>query len=136
MYLCGCAPKNDVLPNTPVPVSGRYTGQFKLYHVNPKTNVVRIDSTNLNLSMETATGYKVTGDTTTLHAGSYGSYEVSSSASEILFSDVTFPPGGTPAKVHLSGVYAYEYDGTTLQLITYGPQDTLQYFYKFTRTGN
>jgi hypothetical protein len=134
--LYGCNPKNDILPNTPVPVSGTYTGQFKLYHVNPKTSAVHVDSTNLNLTMETATGYKVTGDTTTLHAGSYGSYQVNQFASQILFADKTFPPSGTPAKVHLSGAYAYQYDGNTLELVTYGPQDTLQYFYKFTRTGN
>jgi hypothetical protein len=135
-FLTSCNTNNNVVPNTPVPVSGTYTGQFKLYHVNPKTNAVRVDSANLNLTMETATGYKVTGDTTTLHAGSYGSYEVSSMASQIIFADKTFPASGSPLKVHLSGVYTYEYDGSTLQLITYGPQDTLQYFYKFTRTGN
>jgi hypothetical protein len=134
--LSGCAGKTEVLPNTPAPVSGTYSGQFKLYHVSPANNILRVDSTNLSLVMETATGYKVTGDTTTLHAGSYGPYVVNAAASQILFADKTFPPSGTPAKVHLSGAYVYQYDGSTLELLTYGPQDTLQYFYKFTRTGN
>lgn len=134
--LYGCTAKNDVLPNTPIPVSGTYSGQFKLYHVNPTTNAVRIDSANLSLVMETATGYKVAGDTSTLHAGSFGSYGVNSFTSEIIFVDKTFPTSGTPTKVHLSGNYAYEYDGSTLKLAAYGPLDTLQYIYKFTRTGN
>jgi hypothetical protein len=135
--LSGCfGKKNDVMPNTPVPLSGTYSGKFKLYHVNTSNTITHIDSTNLNLSMEAATGFKVTGDTTTLHAGSYGSYEVNSTTFQIFFSDKTFPLTGTPAKIHLSGAYAYEYDGTTLALLAYGPQDTLQYYYQFTRTGN
>ncbi len=134
--LYGCAGKTNILPSTPVPVSGTFAGQFKLYHVNPVTNKVRVDSANLGLVMEIATGYKITGDTTTLHAGSYGSYQVNSYTTQILFADNTFPPGGSSAKVHLSGSYNYHYDGSTLQLVTYGPQDTLQYFYNLKRTGN
>src|ERR1700753_198044 len=127
MGLTGCNSKNDTLPSTPVPSSGTFSGQFKLYHVNPTTKTVRIDSANLNLVMETATGFKVTGDTSTIHAGSYGSYVVSSGAFEILFDDKTLPSGTTTGKIHLSGIYAYHYDGSTLQLAAYGPQDTLQF---------
>ena len=134
-FLYGCAPKNDVVPS-PVPVSGTFTGQFKLYHLNTKSGTPRIDSTNLNLNMETATGFKVTGDTSTLHAGSYGGYSISSPTLQMLFVDQTYPPTGIPAKAHLNGIYSYRYDGTTLELLSYGPLDTLQYFYKFTRTGN
>ena len=133
--LYGCAGKTNVLPNTPVPVSGTYSGQFKLYHVSLQDKITRVDSANLSLNMEIATGFKITGDTTTLHAGSNGSYQVNSYQSQILFADKTFPVSGPPAKVHLSGYYVYHYDGTTLQLVAYGQQDTLQYFYKFTRTG-
>jgi len=137
MCSAGCAgKKNDVVPNTPVPISGTYSGQFKLYHVDGANTITRIDSTNLILTMETATGFKVTGDTTKLHAGSYGSYEVNSTTSQIFFADKTFPLTGTPAKIHLSGPYNYEYNGTTLAMLAYGPQDTLQYYYQFTRTGN
>lgn len=134
--LYGCAGKSNVLPNTPVPVSGTFTGQFKLYHVNRTTNSSRVDSAYIGLVMETATGYKITGDTSKLHAGSHGSYLVDPSSSEILFADQTYPPGSSSPKVHLTGSYNYQYDGTTLQLVTYGAQDTLQYFYRLTRTGN
>ena len=134
--LYGCAGKTNILPSTPVPVSGTFSGQFKLYHVSAANNIIRVDSTNLSLNMETATGYKVTGDTSTLHAGSYGSYQVNVFATQILFADKTFPPGSTSAKVHLTGSYNYQYDGATLQLVTYGPHDTLQYFYNLKRTGN
>jgi hypothetical protein len=134
--LSSCLPKDNSVPAGPIPASGTFTGQFKLYHLNSKTGTPRVDSANLNLSMETATGFKVTGDTTTLHAGSYGSYSLNSLSLQMLFVDQTYPPTGTPAKAHLNGIYAYRYDGTTLELLSYGPLDTLQYFYKFTRTGN
>jgi hypothetical protein len=134
-FLSSCIKNNNVIPPAPA-VSGTFTGEFTLYHINPVTNTARADSTMLNLSVETATGFKVTGDTTTLHAGSYGSYVGDSGTSQIAFDDKTLPPTGTPAKVHLNGLYNYKYNATTLELLTYGPQDTLEYFYKFTRTGN
>jgi len=134
-FLSSCSTKNNVLPLAPAP-SGTFTGQFTLYHINTVTNTARGDSTMLNLSLETATGFKITGDTTTLHAGSYGSYVGNSGTSQLVFEDKTLPPTGTPAKVHLNGLYDYRYNGTTLELRTYGPLDTLEYYYKFTRTGN
>ena len=134
-FLTSCSTNNDVVPTSPPP-SGTFTGQFKLYHINPVTNTARTDSTVLNLSLETATGFKVTGDTTTLHAGSYGSYVGDSGTSQIVFTDKTYPATGTPTKVHLNGLYSYSYNGTTLELLANGPQDTLQYFYKLTRTRN
>jgi len=133
--LAGCA-NNNSLPDTPVPVSGTFTGQFKLYHVNSAKGTSRVDSAYLNLVMEAATGYKITGDTTTVHAGSYGNYAVNSSAFQILFNDVTFSASAPPTKVHLAGIYNYHFDGVNLQLSTYGPADTLQYFYTFKKTGN
>jgi hypothetical protein len=86
--------------------------------------------------METATGFKVTGDTTTIHAGSYGNYVVTTGTSQIQFEDKTWPLTGTPAKIHLDGIYSYTYDGATLQMAAYDPADTLEYYYKFTKTGN
>jgi len=134
-FLSGCGTNNNVLPPAPAP-SGTFTGEFTLYHINPVTNTVRGDSVTLDLSLETASGFKITGDTTTLHAGSYGSYVGNSGTSQIVFEDKTFPPTGTPIKAHLNGLYDYRYSGTTLELRAYGPQDTLEYFYKFKRTGN
>ena len=134
-FLSSCSTNNNVLPTPPAPY-GTFTGQFKLYHINPTTNTVRTDSAYIDLSLETATGFKVTGDTLKLHAGSYGSYAGNAGTSQIAFADKTVPTSGTPTKVHLNGLYQYSYNGTTLELLMNGPADTLQYFYKFTRTGN
>jgi hypothetical protein len=133
--LSSCSTNNNVLPTAPAPY-GTFTGQFKLYHINPATNTARIDSAYIDLSLETATGFKVTGDTLKLHAGSYGNYLGNAGSMQIEFADKTAPTSGTPTKVHLNGIYQYSYNGNILQLLAYGPQDTLQYYYKFTRTGN
>lgn len=135
LFFAGCAKTQGPFVNTPVLSSGSFSGQFKLYHVNANSKTVRIDSCNLSLTMELATGYQVTCDTT-LHAASYGQYQVQTTASQVIFIDKTYPASGTPTKVHLSGTYNYQYDGSTLQLVAYGPMDTLQYFYNLTRTGN
>jgi len=115
---------------------GTFSGKFTLYHLHSKTGAVDSSSTNLQLTLEGSAGFKVTGDTTTLHAGSYGPYFVNSSVGNMQFNDVTFPASGSPTKVHLSGVYNYRYDGATLQMAAYGPLDTLTYYYRMTRTGN
>jgi hypothetical protein len=132
----GCAPKmKDAIQG--IAPEGTFTGQFKLYHLNEKTGVVDtpVKANNLVLNMEAATGFKVTGDTT-LHAGSYGGFVVSESTNQVQFNDKTFPTTGTPAKVHLAGIYQYQFDGTSLVMITYGALDTLEYYYKMTKTGN
>jgi hypothetical protein len=115
---------------------GTFSGKFTLYHQNSKTGKTDSSSAILQLSLETATGFKVTGDTATLHAGSYGSYAVSASTSNIGFEDKTYPTTGTPKKIHLDGIYDYLYDGTTLQMAAYGPLDTLTYYYNLKKTGN
>lgn len=136
--IAACVSKPPVTPAAALP-SGTFTGKFTLARFNQKNGTIDSSETaNLMLNMETATGFKITGDTTTVHAGSYGGYEVSSNggSGQIEFLDKTYPTSGTPVKIHLDGIYDYIYDGTNLQLAAYSPLDTVEYFYKFTKTGN
>jgi len=116
--------------------AGTFSGKFTLYHQNSRTGKVDSSSAALQLSLEGASGFKVIGDTATLHAGSYGTYAVSASTSNIGFEDKTYPTTGTPVKIHLSGIYDYLYDGTTLQMAAYGALDTLTYYYNLKKTAN
>jgi len=132
----GCVSNTPIIAqpnNTP---EGTFTGKFQFSHLHSKTGVVDTLSANLILTMELKTGFAVTGDTSTLHAGSYGSYAVNSSYTEIQFNDKTFPASGVPVKDHLNGIYNYVYDGTNLQISAYGAFDTLAYIYTMKRTGN
>jgi hypothetical protein len=125
--------------SAPVPIAnlptGTFSGVFTRKHINSK-GVIDSAKANIQLQMETATGFKVTGDTSTLHAGSYGSYNLVSESGILQFNDKTYPPTGTPVKTHLSGLYEYKYTGATLQLLGYGALDTLSFYYNLTRTGN
>jgi hypothetical protein len=134
VFASGCV-SNNVVPSTGT-IEGAYAGQFLRIHTHPATGAMDTVKANIDLSMETATGFKVTGDTSTVHAGSYGSYLVIPTASEVEFFDKTFPLTGFPLKTHLSGTYGYTFDGITLQITGFGAQDTLEYYYKLTRTGN
>jgi len=113
--------------NTPTPnnyPSGTFTGQFRLIHTNSSTGKHDTSSANIQLTLSTATGYKVTGDTLTLHAGSYGAYAINTNY--ISFQDITMPKIGTPKKTHLNGAYQYYYDGSSVfQMIPASSSDTL-----------
>jgi len=86
--------------------------------------------------MELTTGFKVTGDTSTVHAGSYGDYGVNSIYNTVTFIDKTYPKTGIPTKAHLDGTYQYYYDGTVLQLLGNSALDTVSFQYNLTKTGN
>lgn len=124
MLGASCSKSSDA--NTfPVP-SGSYAGQFLRLRYNNTTKGYDSLKANIILTMDLKTGYKVTGDTSTAHAGSYGDFSIS--AYNIQFADKTFTTNPPPTKVHLYGVYDYGYDGTTLQIqATYS--DTLGFFY-------
>jgi hypothetical protein len=135
VFVCGCSINKS---NSPAPVtpSGTFAGQFMFLHLHSFTAKVDTFKANLQLVMQPTTGFKITGDTSTVHAGSYGSYVFGSDYTEIDFIDKTYPATGTPVKNHLSGVYQYTYDGSTLQMVAYGPLDTLAYIYNMKKTGN
>jgi hypothetical protein len=132
IFVIACT-KNKTAP-TPLP-SGTFSGVFVRLHLN-KNNSIDTAKANIVLSMETATGYAVTGDTTSVQAGSFGNYIFGTSGTNNLvqFFDKTYPATGTPVKTHLVGVYQYFYDGTNLQLLA--NTDSLGYQYTLKKTGN
>ncbi len=86
----------------------------------------------LKLILSTNIGYSLSGDTTSWHAGSYGSF--SEDFANMVFDDVTHPSSSTSKKTHLSGFYTYDYDGTTLIITPGGAQsDTLRFTYNLKR---
>jgi hypothetical protein len=131
----GCVP-TTVSPVVAAGPEGTFTGQFMYFHLHSKTGVVDTTKANIQLQMEQSTGFKVTGDTATIHAGSFGSYIVNTAYNNVDFLDNTYPTTGTPTKFHLNGVYAYTYDGTILKMVAYSAFDTLTYFYTLKKTGN
>lgn len=129
----GCAKSHS---NTPAPTipSGTFTGQFKLYHRH--TDQVPYDSltTNITLNLTTpAYTFTITGDTSTLHAGSYGTFGINSPY--MIFNDKTYSSTAPVTKTHLSGYYLYNYDGTNLLLYA-SSSDTLILGYTLKKTTN
>lgn len=120
----GCIKKPNIIQvGQPLGVfSGKFTGL--------RRNVSKYDTTraNLQLVLSTNIGYSVQGDTSTVHAGSYGSFGYDGST--FTFYDKTYPATGVPAKTHLAGTYYYSWDGTNMQI--WGASgDSLIYDYKF-----
>lgn len=123
----GCFKNQVASPAASGLPSGTFTGQFRLLHRS--TDKVPFDTTSCNLTLtlnaNNAT-YAVTGDTSTVHAGSNGTYGISSPY--INFTDKTYPKTGAPTKTHLNGLYQYYYDGTVFQMLAYS-SDTLSLQY-------
>jgi len=122
--------KTDIPPVTPP--SGTFTGQFRYLHRHSSNVAFDTVKANLTVTMNsTANTFAVTGDTSTAHAGSKGSFSFGSPY--MLFTDNTYPKTGTPAKTHLNGLYLYYYDGTVFQLLAYSA-DTLSLQYDLKKT--
>ena len=130
----GCAKThNDGLPASAIP-SGTFAGQFKFYHRH--TNQVPYDSLMANISVKLSSSdytFTVTGDTATLHAGSYGTWGINSPY--MIFNDKTYSSTAPITKTHLSGYYLYNYDGTNLILYA-SSSDTLILGYTLKKTTN
>lgn len=123
--LTGCSTKT-----TPAPLpTGNFTGQFIKIHLTPSTGKFDTVKANLNLTLNAATGFTVTGDTSTVHAGSYGAYAVSGSVIEFVDKTATTANLAKNNKIHLNGDLQYAYDGTNLQM--FSSNDTLGYNYIF-----
>ncbi len=120
-----------VKKSTPTPVltpTGTFTGTFTRLHQNPKTSKIDTLKANLQLALTSNNNFVITGDTSTVHAGSYGTYGFSSIYSNLIqFIDKTAPTTGISVKSHLNGVYQYYYDGSVFQLSA--SNDTLAYLY-------
>lgn len=126
MLGAGCLKHSDDSSSTfPVP-SGSYAGQFTRLRYNTTKNGYDTLKANIVLTIDIKTGFKITGDTSTVHAGSFGDFSISAYAMQ--FADKTYSATAPQAKIHLNGLYEYGYDGTRLQIdATYA--DTLGFFY-------
>jgi hypothetical protein len=122
----------DTDPNKKGYPLGNFTGNFVSIH--KKYKPTRYDTTTaaLKLTLSTNTGFNVTGDTATVHAGSYGSF--SEDFVNMAFYDITYPIIYKAKKTHLSGFYTYIYDGVNLKMTSGMQSDTLTNFYYFTKT--
>ncbi|MEO8885856.1 MAG: hypothetical protein ABI367_07310 [Mucilaginibacter sp.] len=108
----GCKKVTTAPPPLPV---GKFTGVFTRIHYSNTTHKLDTATANLTLNLSASTGYSVTGDTTTVHAGSHGSYVVD--GYNIQFIDQTLKPNTPlyPGKTHLAGIFNYVYTDTRLQ---------------------
>jgi hypothetical protein len=124
----GCL-KSDYKP--PVLPSGTFSGTFGYLHrANDKVSFDTLKaSVTLTLQNSNST-FTVTGDTTTLHAGSFGQYAVNTSVIE--FVDKTYSATGINVKKHLNGIYAYSYNGSNLNLL-YNISDTISMQYQLVK---
>lgn len=135
VLIAGCSKPAPIAPVFNAPL-GAFTGQFVRLYKNTWRGGYDTLKANLQLDLSTNIGYTVKGDTTTIHAGSYGSFVVGT-ANITFFDQTSF--GAGPTKTHLSGTYQYSYDGLNL-LITgkaiSASGDSLFYNYKFKKTSN
>jgi hypothetical protein len=130
----GCAKVTTNASPTVAAPSGTFTGEFRLLHRS--NDKVPFDTTKAEIVLTLTTpaySYAVTGDTSTLHAGSFGSYTLNTQ--EILFTDKTYPVSGVPKKTHLNGLYLYYYDGSVFQMLAYS-SDTLSLEYDLKKSTN
>lgn len=127
LFAAGCIKSVSSTATPPPVLNGTYTGEFRYLHRhNGSAFYDTIKSSIIVTMVNSSATYTVTGDTSTLHAGSYGTYGYN--ATYINFADKTYPTSGTPAKFHLNGAYLYYYDGTTFQMLA-TPTDTSSYEY-------
>jgi hypothetical protein len=128
LFAAGCL-SNKVSP-VPSLAAGTYSGQFRLFHRHSTTSPFDTLKANVTLTLTStpANSFSLSGDTSTVIAGSKGTYQLASNGNFILFVDSTIPTTGTATKAHLNGEYVYSYDGNSLQMIA-SSADTLQVQY-------
>jgi hypothetical protein len=128
LLVTACTKSDYNAPTVTLP-TGTFIGQFMRIRRNPTTTKLDTVKANLNLSLSQTTGFQITGDTSTLHAGSKGSY--AANAYYMQFIDQTYVATQPFTKYHLSGVYNYTYDGSNLKVfISYADTLSLQYAFK------
>jgi hypothetical protein len=127
-FITGCL-SNKVAPVPTLP-SGTYSGQFRLFHRHTTTSPFDTLKANITLTLSNtpANSFSLSGDTSTVIAGSKGTYELASNGNFILFIDNTLTATSVSGKAHLNGEYIYSYDGNALQMIA-SSADTLQVQY-------
>ncbi len=127
-FTAACSNTNIPAPVKNVNPVGSFSGVFLYIHTPANSTKLDTISANIQLVMNSDKTFSVTGDTTTLHAGSHGTFAYDSST-ELQFYDATYPATGIPTKTHLSGVYNYVYDNLYLNITGSDPLDTVTYRY-------
>jgi hypothetical protein len=128
-----CLKSSSSYTGPSAPGTGTYTGTFRSLHRKDYNSPFDTLKATIVLNLNSTSGaFAVTGDTTTLHAGSHGTYLTNSGL--IQFSDLTATTSNKSTKVHLNGVYQYATDGQSLQISASTTYDTLRYQYTLART--
>lgn len=120
----------DVQPNYPL---GAFAGKFTRIHTNPATLKKDTAYATIQLAMSSSTGFAVTGDTATVHAGSKGGF--GGTVNVVDFNDVTWSSPISKNKTHLHGIYNYTFNGTAFQMQGVSG-DTLKYQYDLIKINN
>jgi len=129
----GCVKSTANTTAPPVP-SGTFGGQFRYLHRH--TNTVPFDTLKADIVVKLLTTnytFLVLGDTSAVHAGSYGTFSLT--APYMVFTDKTYSATAPFTKSHLNGPYLYYYDGSTFQMLAYSA-DTLAVQYDLKKTSN
>lgn len=126
--LAACGPNKS---DNPVPnPTGTFAGEFRRLHRSPGASKIDTLKANISVTLNSDFTYKVTGDTSTVHAGSMGLWNIS--ANSIKFQDNTYSPASTIKKARLFGEYDYAYDGSSLKMAV-SSVDTLSLQYDLKR---
>ncbi|PTQ95051.1 hypothetical protein C8P68_106266 [Mucilaginibacter yixingensis] len=132
MLVSSCMKSANVDP-TPLPnLTGNWSGYFYKLRINAaKTGMDTANKVALSLSLNSTTGYTISGDTATVHGGSFGGYQYDYST--FLFGDKSYNVSLPQTKVHLDGYYDYLYTAAQnrLQISYEFANDTLVYYYDF-----
>jgi hypothetical protein len=121
----GCLSNKKAEPG-PVP-AGIFKGQFTRLHASPGSTTIDTLKAAVVLTLNAGGTFTVTGDTAVVHAGSKGKADFNTTDYIVSFDDDTYPKTGKPAKVHLSGLYQYLYQGNVFQMISNRDTISLRY---------
>ncbi len=123
VFSAGCFKQSPNATLSTLTLAGTFNGPFTYYHKRPNG---KVDTSTANITLTTTTSglFKVTGDTSKVHAGSHGYFILNPVYAQFVDSTATVL---NPPKVHLFGIYEYSYDGAKLQIAA--SNDTLAYFY-------
>jgi hypothetical protein len=128
----GCGKeKVQATPQIQLP-AGIFNGPFAKIHRNLTSGKSDTLVATIKLTTDATGNFAVTGDTSTVHAGSKGKF-VLGYGQDLVFDDKTFSATSTSTKAHLNGDYIFSYDGGTFELVQ-GIGDTISYQYILTKS--
>jgi hypothetical protein len=112
--------------------AGIFNGPFAKIHRNLTSGKSDTVVATIKLTTDASGNFAVTGDTSTVHAGSKGKFSLGY-GQDLVFDDKTFSATSTSTKTHLNGDYIYSYDGSSFQMVR-GVGDTISYQYILTQS--